>query len=166
MHESDFAREIKQSINYLFPDAMYIKIPDSIGSRFNTLKYIDAILFFNKKLYSFEYKQHKSHRAFPLSKIRPIQEEYLQKTKNNQGAAYFVFNVRYKEAKRVDIAIFIDIDRWNILKQELGSRKSIPLDILVNAGITISYECIDGKKIWQVDRVINIQRNKLWMGVK
>ena len=156
MRESVFAYEMKHSFEHFFPDAMYIKIPDSIGSRFNTPKYVDAIFFSDGQFCTFEYKQHKSHRAFPLSKIRPIQEEYLQKAKNNHGSAYFVFNIRYKKTKRIDIAIFIDIDRWNILKQELGSRKSIPLDILRNNGITISYERIDGRKIWQIDQIIQV----------
>jgi len=154
MKESIFAGEMKKSLLHHYPEALYIKIPDSIGQRFGTEKFFDALFYINGRFFALEYKQHKSHRAFPLSKIRPIQEEYLQKTKNNQGAAYFVFNIRYKEAKRIDIAIFIDIDRWNILKQELGSKKSIPLDILMNAGITISYERIDGKKIWQVNQII------------
>lgn len=154
MKESVFAGEMKKSLLYHYPDALYIKIPDSIGQRFGTKKFFDALFYINAQFYAFEYKQHKSHRAFPLSKIRPIQEEYLQKTKDNQGSAYFVFNIRYKEAKRIDIAIFVDIDRWNILKRELGSRKSIPLDILMDAGITISYGRIDREKIWQVNQII------------
>jgi len=154
MKESVFAGEMKQSLLHYYPDAMYIKIPDSFGQRFGTEKFFDAFFYIDGRFFAFEYKQHKSHRAFPLSKIRPIQEEYLQKAKNNRGVAYFVFNIRYKESKRVDVAIFIDIDTWSILKQELGSRKSIPLDVLMDNGITISYERIEGRKIWQVDGII------------
>ena len=155
MRESVFASEMKQSLLYHYPDALYVKIPDSIGQRFGTPKFFDAFFYVNGQFFALEYKQHKSHRAFPLSKIRPIQEEYLQKAKNNQGAAYFVFNIRYKKpGNRVDIAIFIDIESWNMLKQGLCSRKSIPLDILMNNGITISYERIDGRKIWKIMQVI------------
>lgn len=156
MKESVFAGEMKKSLSYYYGDALYVKIPDSFGQRFGTEKFFDAFFYINGRFFAFEYKQHKSHQAFPLSKIRPIQEEYLQKAKNNRGAAYFVFNIRYKKAKRIDIAIFIDIDRWNILKQELGSRKSIPLDVLMNAGTTISYERIDREKIWQVEQIIQM----------
>jgi len=156
MKESIFAGEMKKSLSYHYPEALYIKIPDSFGQRFGTEKFFDAFFYINGQFFAFEYKQHKSHRAFPLSKIRPIQEEYLQKAKNNQGAAYFVFNIRYKKSARVDIAIFVDIDQWNILKQELGSRKSIPLDILKNNGTIISYERIDRRKIWYIDRIIGL----------
>jgi len=154
MKESVFAGEMKKSLMHYYGEALYVKIPDSIGQRFGTEKFFDAFFYINGRFFALEYKQHKSHRAFPLSKIRPIQEEYLQKAKNNGGHAYFVFNIRYKESERVDIAIFIDIDRWNILRQELSSRKSIPLDDLMSNGTTISYQYIDRRKIWNIVQII------------
>jgi penicillin-binding protein-related factor A (putative recombinase) len=161
MNEAVFAGEIKRSLKHYYPHGFYLKIPDSFGTdskddsdtRFTPPKYLDAIFFVDQMFFGFEYKQHKSSRAFPLSKVRDIQEESLGTIFSNGGQAYFVINVRYKGESRVNVAVFISILEWLELKERFSHRKSIPLDAILEH-TTLNTERVDGKTIWSLRPII------------
>jgi hypothetical protein len=75
------------------PGAFYYKIPDTLG--IGGQKPFDVIIDDAGQHYAIEFKIHKSHRRFPLNKIKPHQIENLQKAQANGRIATVYIGVRF-----------------------------------------------------------------------
>lgn len=159
MRENVFAREMAQSFKYLFPDNLYIKIPDSYGmQRFTTVKYIDAIFFRTGKFYALEYKQVRDAGPFQKDKLNPIQRKTLEQVQNDGGAAYIIINYRFGKGKqRIDVALVLKYDEFKQLETKVN-RKSIPFNTLKENSVNMKYKYIkeSGKslKVWKLEEII------------
>ena len=149
MNESDFALEIKHSLETQLKDIHYKKIPDQLFNpssfaRFNPEKDYDAYVVHNGCFTALEYKFHKKMTAFPLSNVRPIQRSSLMDVHESGGNAYIIIGVRVERIKHcffIPIKDFLDYCNS-------ADRKSMPVDVMKTYP---SAEWI-GKGIWKLNK--------------
>ncbi len=160
--EKDFQYECQQAFK-LF-NCGYHKVPDSPPAfarpcercshtgkaqyRFTPPKPYDAYVIYQKVHFSFEYKLHKVHTAFPFNKLEPHQEKALIEDQENGARSFVVINIRDQE-KRLNFIVCYNILDFVALRYECSvskpSRKSVPRDELIKGGVLISRKHFKGR---------------------
>ena len=131
MNESDFALEMKHSIDRQLRNIHYNKIPDQVfnpNARFNPEKDYDAYITYKGCFTAMEYKLHKTSNAFPLSKVTLIQRSALLEARESGCHAYVIICVRYGNVRRT---FFIMIEEF-LSYCKTNDRKSMPINDMEN----------------------------------
>lgn len=129
MKESDFALEMKKSMEKQLVNCHYHKIPDQINNprmRFNPEKKYDAYVIYKGCTSTIEYKMHKKEDAFSFNKLTQIQRFNLLDSKRAGANAYVVIGLRIANIRE---CYFIDIEKYLSLEKN-SSRKSLTLNEL------------------------------------
>lgn len=159
MTEANFQQEIKESINWLWPEAFYHKLTDTPifkGSQIRMAhpKPFDCFFIESGIGYALELKQHKLKAPFPFNKVKPHQIEGLLGWKMSGGRAYLLINIRLPERLANQVFAF-EISQWTKIQREHPNWKSVNLvDMAWMAGKEINREQFvkDGEKktIWNL----------------
>lgn len=157
--ETRFKSELKESVETIYPDGFYCKIPDmprTSQSRFIPEKPFDVILAFNRKVVGIELKAHTKHTAWPFDTVRENQIEGLLRFERNGGDNAFacvLVNVRYGRGKaRVNFARVFTIYEYLSLRDN-SERKSLPINEM-QKGLCLHRQKVRGRTVWPINQML------------
>jgi hypothetical protein len=162
MREKIFQQEIRESVLALFPQAFYLKIPDTIGTKANhpfdclfsfptpvVIDHPSLARRFGCYYFALELKQVRKGDTLPTSKVPKHQVEGLYRASQAGWNSYIVIN--YREDGE-NISYFIPINTWISYYQHA---KSVAQFILSQdpTVVIIKREKIDGKTHWNLKKL-------------
>lgn len=169
MRETVFQKEWRDSFNFHYPRAHFIKVPDmpKVGdSRFIPRKPYDCYVFRNGRFMAFELKWMKALSGFAFNNVTTYQIESLMEVYRNGGGAYIVINYRKYDVsekhqrqfgvdKRVNFVAIMDVAHFISLDVS-GDSASIPFQhILDDENIFISPKK-RGEEHWNFNMILSL----------
>ncbi len=175
MNEKQFQNEIRSSIQYLFPAAHYVKIPDPSKMDINQTnkRPYDAYYIFHNVFIAFEYKQIKEAKSFPFDRVENHQVYNLLEVNQGFNHGYVLINYRFslteKQMKKLDtqskkhnFSVLLDISYFVLLRNfYLGicGKKSLPFEVIwkwhkEGRNTIIFWEKMKDKHIWNLKNIL------------